>query len=168
MRKAHRLFEQIVLVVDSREQCPYRFKHPTVPGSLPTGDYSILGFEDKVAIERKSVEDLVGCLKGQNRERFERELQRSRALDYFALVLEGSLSDLAAGQYRSEMTPASVVQSVLALAVRHRVPVWFAESRQMGQRITESLLEKYARDVCKRFSELQGSVGQNQEKRIAV
>jgi hypothetical protein len=43
---------------------------------------------------------------------------------------------------------------------------WVAESRQMGQRITESLLEKYAKDVCRRFSELQRSVEQNQRERI--
>ena len=157
MKQTHRLFESITIVVDTREQRPYRFSHPTVTAALPTGDYSLLGFEDKVIIERKSIEDLVSCLKGTNRGRFERELQRSRALDYFALVVECSLSDLAAGAYRSEMSPASVVQSIIALSVRYRVPVFFAESREMGTRITESILEKYARDVCVRFASLQAS-----------
>ncbi|MFC1888840.1 ERCC4 domain-containing protein [Thermodesulfobacteriota bacterium] len=109
-----------------------------------------------MAIERKSVDDLVGCLKGSGRERFERELRRSRSMDYFALVVEGSLSGLAKGHYQSHIAPASVVQSIMALSIRYRIPVWFAESRKMGQRITESLLEKYARDVCKRFAALQG------------
>ncbi|MFC1888954.1 ERCC4 domain-containing protein [Thermodesulfobacteriota bacterium] len=158
MKKAHKLFENITIVVDTREQCPYRFGHDAVRAGLPTGDYSLLGFEDKVAIERKTVDDLVGCLKGAGRERFERELQRSRSMDYFALVIEGSLSGLAQGHYQSHMSPASVVQSILALSIRYRVPLWFAESRQMGQRITESLLEKYARDVCKRFAVLQGVI----------
>lgn len=121
---------------------------------MPVRKYSIRGFEDKVAIERKTLEDLVGCLKGGQRERFEREIQRSRALDYFGVVIEGSLSDLAGGNYRSEMNPKSVVQSVLALAVRYHVPVWFAENREVGQRITESLLEKYAYNLCRRFEQL--------------
>ena len=157
MKKAYRLFEEITLVIDSREQLPYQFSHPTVKGALSTGDYSLLGFEDKVAIERKSTEDLVGCLKGENRKRFERELQRSRALDYFSLVVEASLTDLALGAYRSEIAPASVVQTLVAWSVRYRVPVWFAESREMGARIVESLLEKYARDICTRFSNLQAN-----------
>jgi len=155
VRKPLRLFEKITVVIDTREQNPYTFSCPVEAGTLATGDYSIRGFEDRIAIERKSLDDLIGCLKGPNRERFERELQRSRALDYFSIVIEASLSDLGQGQYRSQMTPASAVQSVVALSVRYRVPVWFAESRRMGQRITESLLQKYARDVCSRFERLE-------------
>lgn len=143
MKKMYKLFENIKIVIDTREQRPYRFSHPTVMAPLQTGDYSLLGFTDRVVVERKSTEDLVSCLKGENRKRFERELQRSQRLDYFALVIESSLSDLAAGAYRSEMSPASVVQSIIALSVRYRVPVFFAESREMGARITESILRKY-------------------------
>ena len=160
MRKNFRLFQSIVIVVDSREQRPYTFKHPVITGTLATGDYSLLGFEDKVAVERKSIDDLVGCLKDDNRERFEKELARSRSLDYFCLVIEASLSDLVQGQYRSNINPAAVVQSILALGVRYRVPVWFAETRDLGQRITESILEKYARDVCCRFEQLQKATEQ--------
>ena len=105
-----RLFERIRIVVDTRERAPQRFRHPTVSGALPAGDYSIWAFEDRVAIERKSVDDLVGCLKGQGRVRFERALQRSRGLDYFGLILEGTLSTLLPGQYQSEMSPPSVIQ----------------------------------------------------------
>jgi len=158
MQKAHRLFERLTIVTDTREQNAYEFRHPTVRGTLETGDYSIRGFEDRVAIERKSLDDLVGCLKDSQRERFERELRRSRAMDFFGVVLEASLSDLAGGAYRSGMLPASVVQSILALSVRYRVPIYFAENRTWGQRVTESLLEKFARDVCRRFADLAAGI----------
>ena len=77
------------LIVDSREQSPFSFKGPryedvTVEvGTLTVGDYSLAGLTDKVAVERKSLPDLVACL-GRERERFERELQRGAALDAFA------------------------------------------------------------------------------------
>ena len=78
-----------------------------------------------MAVERKSVNDLVGCLKGQHRERFERELPRGRGLDYFALVAETDLTRLAAGGYRSKMSPKSVVQSLMAFSVRYCLPMFF-------------------------------------------
>lgn len=72
---------------------------------------------------------------------------KGKALDYFALVIEGSLSDLANGKYRSRMLPKSAVQSLLAFSVRYRLPVFFAENRQFGQRVTESLLCKFGREI---------------------
>jgi ERCC4-type nuclease len=114
------------------------------------GDYSVCGLENYVAVERKEVNDLIGCLT-TGRERFERELHRGRALDYFALVIEAALSDLANGHYRSKMLPKSAVQSLLAFSVRYRLPIFFCESREYGQRVTESLLCKYAREIKKRM-----------------
>ena len=106
--------------------------------------------ENLVAIERKTLDDLVGCLT-RNRERFERELHRGRALEYFALVIEASLSDILRGRYRSQMTPQSAMQSLLVFSVRYRLPIFFTENRVHGQRTTESLLLKYAQELEKRF-----------------
>ena len=55
------------VVCDSREQQPYTFAgFPAVVevAGLEAGDYSLAGFERRVAIERKSIQDLVGCLTG--------------------------------------------------------------------------------------------------------
>lgn len=59
--------------------------------ALPAGDYSLPGFEDRVAIERKSVDNLIGCLMNSDRSRFERELQRASHYDLFAVVVESTL-----------------------------------------------------------------------------
>jgi ERCC4-type nuclease len=135
--------DELMFVVDTREQKPYRLE-PCEVRALPTGDYSVAGLEDHVAIERKSLDDLVGCLT-QDRERFKRELERGQAMDYFALVVEATLEDLARGRYKSEMSVKSAVQSVLALSVRFRLPVWFVHNRIHGCRVTESLLTKFHR-----------------------
>lgn len=137
------------IVIDSREQLPYEFQSPAVKGTLATGDYSIAGLEDLIAIERKTLPDLISCLCG-GRERFERELHRAKALDYFALIVEASLTDLVNGNYRSQMNPKAAIQSLIAFSIRYRLPVFFVENRNYGARITESLLLKFARELQKR------------------
>jgi len=137
------------ILIDTREQNPYSFQTESETATLPTGDYSLEGGEHLIAIERKTLNDLIGCLTS-GRGRFERELFRGRALDYFALVIEASLSDLSNGEYRSKMLSKAAVQSLLAFSVRYDLPIFFAENRKYGARVTESLLLKYARELEKR------------------
>ena len=143
----------MTILIDTREKIPFFFQTPSIVGTVPTGDYSLVGFEDRVAIERKERNDLVACLKNgkpgepQNRDRFERELERSRALEYFAVVVEAPWKDIAAGRYTSRMHPNAVVQSLLTFSVRYRLPLFFADNRQHARMITESLLLKFAREV---------------------
>ncbi len=66
------------LIIDTREQQPLVFTQPSVRGTLTSGDYSLVGAETLFAIERKSIPDLTSCCCGDNRQRFERELQRLR------------------------------------------------------------------------------------------
>lgn len=142
------------IVIDSREQKPDSFSgHETEVAGLPGGDYSIAGLESHVAVERKSIDDLIGCLCG-DRSRFEKELFRGKCLDYFALVIEGSMEDITKGRYRSRMTPQSALQSIVAFSIRYSLPVWFAGDRQQGQYITASLLIKLASEVEKKWKAL--------------
>lgn len=138
----------MLIKIDTREQLPYSFTIPSEVGALPIGDYSITGLEHQISIERKTLDDLIGCLT-QDRERFERELFKARALDYFALVIEGTLSDLAEGRYHSQAIPKAVIQSLLAFSIRYRLPVFFCENREFGEKVTESLLLKFGREVEK-------------------
>jgi ERCC4-type nuclease len=144
----------VKILVDTREQAPYSFsKHDVevIPATLPTGDYSLPGFEDRIAVERKSLDDLVGCLKGSNRERFKRELQRAAHYDLFTVVVEGSLNYVSKGRYRSEMKAHAVIQTIVAFQVRYRVAFIWAGNRAGGEYITFSLLEKYLTEIFKRF-----------------
>ena len=70
------------VIIDSREQAPLAFANlPSEVGTLDTGDYSIRGLEHLVAVERKSLDDLLGIV-GRDRQRFRRELQRLRGFRY--------------------------------------------------------------------------------------
>ena len=146
------------ILVDSREQRPFNFEHERYdvqiqPGTLTVGDYSLAGLQDKVAVERKSLPDLVQCL-GRERERFERELLRGAALDAFAVVIEAGWTDLSGGHFRSQLNPHAACQSVLAFMARYRVPFLFAGSRPAAEYAAWGFLRQYLGDARKRWANI--------------
>ena len=142
------------LIVDSREQAPFTFGGydcEVQAGTLTTGDYSLAGLSDRCAVERKSLEDLMGCLTGEGRERFERELARAAGLDCFAVVVEASFQDMAQGRYRSKMKPHAALQSVLAFQVRYGVAFVWAGTRAGAEYAAFHFLRHYLRDAQERL-----------------
>ncbi|KUG30026.1 hypothetical protein ASZ90_000092 [hydrocarbon metagenome] len=93
---------------------------------------------------------MIGCLT-VGRERFEKELARSRSLERFAVVIEASFEEIARGQYRSRMNPKSAVQTLVAWQIRYGTTFIFAGSRKAGEYLTFSILEKYLQEIEKRF-----------------
>ena len=78
------------ILVDGREQRAWQFENlPSKIASLTTGDYSLAGLQHCVAVERKSLDDLLSCI-GIRRDRFKRELARLRGFRFRALVIEAS------------------------------------------------------------------------------
>ena len=142
------------ILIDSREQRPFTFANYEVKPevvALPVGDYSLPGFQDRVSIERKSLEDLIACLMGDNRDRFERELAKARHFDFFAVVVEAPLSAVSRGQYRSEMKVQAALQSILTFQVRYGVAFVWAWNRAGAEYIVHGLLSKYLREIGERF-----------------
>ena len=142
------------IVRDSREQAPFAFAGLPVEvtvAALEAGDYSLAGFERRVAVERKELGDLVGCL-GTDRQRFERELARLRGFDAAAVVVEAPVVALRTGRYLGRLDAGAAWQSVLAFIQRYRVPFIFCGDRQDAEAVTFDLLRHFARD---RWRELQ-------------
>jgi ERCC4-type nuclease len=136
------------LVVDSREQLPLNFAHcPAVIGALPSGDYSILGAEDSFAVERKSIQDLVGCVVGGNRDRFERELVRLRGYAFRAILIVGSMESILAHQYRSAVEPGAVTASLSVWWLRYGIAPVFAPSAALAAELIETWALYYVRGV---------------------
>jgi len=133
---------------------PYLFRGfdvETEVVALPVGDYSLPGFTDKVAIERKELNDLISCLMNGNRDRFERELAKTRHFDLFAVVVQAPLSAVSRGQYRSEMKVQAALQSILTFQVRYRVAFVWAGNRAGAEYVVHGLLSKYLREIGGRF-----------------
>ena len=146
------------IITDSREQLPYSFEKWPVKIEtigLSVGDYSLAGFSDRIAIERKSLDDLVGCMMGKNRERFERELAKAGSFERFAVVVESDIQDISAGRYTSNMKPHAALQSITAFYIRYGIPFLFCGNRDGGEYMTHSILQKFSYEIKKRFNVLQ-------------
>jgi ERCC4-type nuclease len=153
------------IVVDTREQTPFTFSSiradareggglltiPTVRATLRSGDYSLLGHETAVAIERKSKADLYGTVSA-GRGRFERELTRLNAMTAAAIVVEAELSTLLADPPDfTRYSPKSLIRSVMAWQHRYpRVHWWFVPGREVAESVVVRWLEKYLQAVEKR------------------
>lgn len=134
----------MVIVVDTREQLPYAFdpeRVQVVRRTLPAGDYSIEGFENRVAIERKTLDDLVSTVI-HARERFGRELTELRAYDFACIVVEADFEDVLEHRYRGYARPLAIVGAVAAIVASRGIPVFFLGDRQNAVLFVEKLLEK--------------------------
>jgi ERCC4-type nuclease len=154
-----------IVQVDTREQQPFAFlglvadvregSRPldvrTHVAALPSGDYSVLGHETDVAVERKSLQDLYATL-SQGRERFERELERlSSAMFYACVVVEAEWSEILNHPPEfCELLPKSVFRSVLAWQQRYANVHWLMmPNRDLAEAVTYRVLERYWRDHVK-------------------
>lgn len=110
-----------------------------VRGKLDAGDYSVMGLEHRVAIERKSLADWTGTVM-RERPRFYRELERLRAYDFRCVIIEAGIRELMKGTANSRANPRSVLGFVAEVAVAQSVPVYLAGSRAEAQILAGSLL----------------------------
>ena len=136
----------VTVIVDTREQEPLGFNPELVTAvrrALPAGDYSVAGLEQTVAVERKTLDDLVGTVM-HARGRFYRELQRLETYTRACIVVEANIADVVAGRYRGEAHPNAVLGSAIAISVDFGVPVFFCSSRQIACRFVESYLLRAA------------------------
>jgi len=155
------------IITDTREQAPFRFTDydcEMLTEALTTGDYSLVGLADRIAIERKSLDDLLGCLTGDGRNRFERELARAGGLECFAVVVEATMQEMAEGRYRSKMQPQAAIQSVLAFQVRHRCAFLWAGNRAGAEMATYHLLRHYLRETTARYKSILEAHGPKQHR----
>lgn len=133
----------IVAVCDTREQAPLDLLIPTITGTLKTGDYSVRGLEHLVAVERKSLADLLVCV-GRERERFDACIQRMRGYEVRVLVVEAGWGAIELGQWRSKLRP-SQVKAALYSWMKH-VSVVCVPERQTAAAIVSGILFSAARE----------------------
>ena len=163
----------LTIIADTRERLPYEFNSGSIydgttveQKALLIGDYSLSGLEHLVAVERKSLPDLVLCL-GRERDRFEREMLRAQGLQAFCVVVEGTFYELAHGDYRSQLNPHAAVQSVSAFMARMRVPFVFAGSRDAAMYAVWSFLLQFVQGKRKELKAIEKSLGLQKKASVA-
>lgn len=145
------------LVIDTREQLPLTFRKSKVIESvtfqaLKTGDYSIEGYEDKIAIERKNPLDLFGSV-GKNHKRFRKELDRATEFDYFAILVERPFNEILKkdfeGSHYSKMRGDVVIKILYTLKFKYGIDVIFCNGRNEAKNIIKNIFMAYLKDGAK-------------------
>jgi len=152
-----------VVAIDTREQHPFGFRGfkcdadknhrpliiKTEPLKLDTGDYSIIGLEHLVSVERKSLDDAYNTF-GADRERWERELERFSKFQFGAVVVEADWSAVFNMErepskfYNRNFTPKMFHRSVLAWQQDYPNVHWhFCFSRQFAEHTTFRILNRF-------------------------
>lgn len=154
------------IIIDSREQSAFDFRQLTEKGKplvvgterkgLKTGDYSVKGFEEMFAVERKELGDLFNCM-GSDRERFERQLERLNKLQGAWVMIEGGWDRILRGHAHSKMNPKSVVGSILAYQADYFPNVHWITAP--GKWVAEQLTFNILRRCVKKYGEKEKDTG---------
>lgn len=148
---------KLKIVCDTREQAGYKFTDYSdvvaAIDTLTTGDYSLAGFTDLVAVERKELSDFINCLT-HDRDRFLREVDRLRGYESAALVIESTIEQIRQCQYRAKVDPNTIIQSAFSLMANYRLPIYFAGTRKNGESFVYDFIRHYHRHAIKRYKAL--------------
>jgi len=140
-----------IVLVDTREQNPLDFSDFAnwIGGvknhTLAAGDYSIEGMEGLLALERKSLSDIVSTVT-QNRSRFFNMCEKLATCQWKALLIEASYEDIKS-PYDSLSTlahPNAVSGTLDALEARYGIPVIYTSRyRPLAEEKAASWLSKH-------------------------
>jgi len=115
--------KDFVLIQDTREQkAMFAPDETVVEKALKTGDYSVVGFEDIVTIERKSVPDLFGSVK---RPHFEKRIERMKKMEWAGLLIEGTEDLVMTKQQYGKVGPKTVYGALASYEIQG-IHVYFA------------------------------------------
>ncbi len=145
--------KEYVVVMDSREKKPLWFPDERhIVKCLKTGDYSIFGFEDFFSLEFKRLIDLFGTL-GKGHLRFKRELERAQRLNFFAIVIEGSRTDILRKAFnhseRSMMKGKTILSILDTLAVKYKIQIYYCNGPREVRECMSGLMNAFYKQQSK-------------------
>lgn len=158
--------ERVVVTADNRD--PDRTAWDLSPltverGTLPTFDYALRDAQHIGGIERKEFGDFISCVTSE-RDRFERALTRMLAYPFRLVIVEASWLQLEAGDWRSKVSPNSVIGSVLGWQAMG-IPFFFPGSRSAAEKYAAQTLYIVAR---RRYRELRSMLNSMPELEAAT
>ena len=110
--------------------------------TLKTGDYSVVGYDSMVVVERKNdFSELWGNF--LERKRFEREMDRLRAYRYKLVVVESVMTpevlSLSPASMKRNVPGKALTSWLMSLTAEYGVPFMFAGS--CGQKLAQQFFE---------------------------
>jgi hypothetical protein len=159
---------QVEIAIDTREQNPavfpidkeYKSGRLQVLGSkvqtLDTGDYSLIGYENVLRIERKAgfAELHVNLMSGsENKDRFLREMERMTQFDHRYILIESNISKdsltlgIPQGRYNSP-TCGTVLKELIKIQKDYNIPFLFVGDAFV--KTAKYIFETVVRDISEK------------------
>lgn len=147
------------IIIDTREQNLHILKQIESMGiqyvrrKLDYGDYSFeigdISYEHKIVIERKgSLDEIIGNFT-KGRERFRKEFERSKGCRVI-LMIEATMEQLEAHQYRSRMMPNDLKSFLKTWCNKFQLELKFVEK----DKACEFMLGQFRNFILKQRSDL--------------
>jgi ERCC4-type nuclease len=160
---------KFTIVIDTNEQKPF-FSGRNAPKGIPIvrdnlkphgGDYSVLGYEHRIIIERKSAEDFLTSITSDY-VRFNNTFALLRNHEVKYIMVERLFWDVlsmcdptALRKYKTgkispvkhcnkrAIHPNAVIGQVQSIIGHYQIPVWFATNRREAEKMTLGILQKF-------------------------
>lgn len=143
--------DPFTIIIDTREQIPWEFGyHNTAKMKLDTGDYSIQGYEDIIAIERKkSVSELATNL---SESRFKDVLERLSKIKHPYMVFEFDIDEVYRFPVGSDIPKRLwdklrisgnyIVKRLIEIQLEYNIQIIFCGDASNAERYTVSLMKR--------------------------
>lgn len=137
------------LIINSREPWPHPWasRFPVgvrvIRGTLETGDVALAALPDGAVVVRKTVTDFLAAC-GRERERFERDLARSRYCGAFCIIVEGNLGDVI---LQARGVQYNALMSTIATWTRRYGSILFAGGQHAAATLAYRFLAGQVREI---------------------
>jgi len=135
-----------IIAIDSREQHPYTFECQTERKKLKFGDYSVVGLEEKISVERKSLKDFESTVIHEM-SRFRAELDGLRNMFASIIIVEADMDYIMKGSADISCAPAALVGWSAYIHVNWGVPVLWCGSRVTAIKFVDKFLREATRKL---------------------
>lgn len=141
--RPHKIPEGMVVKIDTREQSPLWLPKPpkdlvVVRSTLTNGDYSIGGFEDSFAVERK-MDDLYPYFTSE-REKTKEKLIRLNKFEFKGLVIEYEEAELYGPQLFTQVSPEVIRQSLVSVEIKYGVHVFYGRREALERKVLDWMI----------------------------
>jgi DNA excision repair protein ERCC-4 len=143
--------DPFTIIVDTREQMPWEFGfHTTSRRKLDTGDYSIEGFENILAVERKKSVSAIAT--NLTESRFPDVLKRLSEIKHNFILCEFTLEEVYKFPEGSDIPQSKrdklrisgkyIVKRLIEIQMDYNIPIIFCEDHDLAERYAVSIMKR--------------------------
>jgi hypothetical protein len=147
--------DEFTIVIDTREQKPWNFSnHVTANHKLDTGDYSVEGLENILAIERKR--NVAEFANNITEKRFRDVIDRLSKMPHSFILFEFDFDKVMSFPIGSDIpkkiwdkiriSPSFIIKNIIDLQIEHNINIIFCGNSFNAEVIALAIMKKIYRE----------------------